>query len=47
MPDYGFKFLLDGIGYLGSEPDVGVQEIGEKFVGLFQFFFDVVEMFFV
>ncbi len=47
VPDDRFELLLDCVGYFGGEPDVGVKEVGEKFVSLFQLFFDVVEVFFV
>ncbi len=45
VPNDGLELLLDGVGHLGSEPDVGFQKISEKFVCLFEFFFDVVEVF--
>jgi len=47
VPDDGLELLLDGVGHLGSEPDIGFQKISEKFVGLFEFLFDVVEVLFV
>ncbi len=47
VPDNGFELLLDGFGHLGGEPDIGFQKIGEKFVGLLDFLFDVVEVFLV
>jgi len=47
VPNDGFELLLDGVGHLGGEPDIGFQKVGEKFVSLLEFFFDVVEVFFV
>ena len=47
VPNDGFELLLDGVGHFGGEPDIGFQKVGEKFVRLLEFFFDVVEMFLV
>jgi len=47
VPNDGLELLLDGVGHLGSEPDIGFQKISEEFVRLFEFFFDVVEVFLV
>ncbi len=44
VPNDGLKLLLDGVGHLGGEPDIGFQKIGEEFVRLFEFLFDVVEV---
>ncbi len=47
VPSDGFELLLDGVSHFGGAPDIGFQEVGEKFVRLLELFFDVVEMFFV
>jgi hypothetical protein len=37
VPNDGFELLLDGVGHFGGEPDIGFQEVGEKFVRLLEF----------